>query len=177
MPRRAHLRPDEPGREKILGAGRAVFGTRGYDGASIAQIGREAGIAKSVLYHYFGSKAGLYEAILEADAQGLIDAVASAVPRDKGTTPRLRPGLDAFLRYLSEHRESWRLLTRDAPTDPDVAAIHARVDAAISKSLRSLLALPEKSLAKPHIVELVAMAIRTYSAWWYDNPRVPREQI
>src|SRR3954469_19020516 len=105
MPRRANVRPNEPGREKILDAGRAVFGAHGYDGASIAEIGRHAGIAKSVLYHYFGSKAGLYEAILEADAQGLIDAVASAVPSDKGVTPRLRPGLDAFLQYLSEHRD------------------------------------------------------------------------
>src|SRR3954447_20964831 len=177
MPRRAHVRPNEPGREKILDAGRAVFGAHGYDGASIAQIGQEAEIAKSVLYHYFGSKAGLYEAVLQADAQGLIDAVASAVPSDKDGTPRLRPGVDAFLRYLSEHRDSWQLLTREAPTNSDVAAIHARIDASISKSLRGLLALPEKSLAKPHIVELVAMAIRTYSAWWYDNPRVPREQV
>src|SRR3954453_19078666 len=119
MTRRANIRPHEPGAEKILDAGPAVLASRGYDGASIAQIGGEAGIAKSVLYHYFGSKAGLYEAILEADAQGLIDAVASAVRSDHGGTPRLRPGLDAFLQYLSEHRDSWRLLTREAPTNSD----------------------------------------------------------
>src|SRR4051812_32177321 len=177
MPRRAHLRPDEPGREKILAAGRAVFGARGYDGASIAQIGREAGIAKSVLYHYFGSKAGLYEAILEADAAGLIAAVADAVPRNRRLTPRLRPGIDAFLAYLSGHRDSWRLLTRDAPADPDVQAIHARIDATVAKSLRGLLALPEKQLAKPHLVELVALAVRTYAAWWYDHPKIPREEV
>src|SRR3954454_18607285 len=99
MPRRANVRPDEPGRERILDAGRAVFGKRGYEGAAIAEIGREAGIAKSVLYHYFGSKAGLYEAVLEADARGLIDAVTAAVPAERDA-PRLRPGVDAFLVYL-----------------------------------------------------------------------------
>src|SRR4051794_25418245 len=177
MPRRANIRPDEPGRDKILDAGRAVFGSRGFDGASIAQIGREAGIAKSVLYHYFGSKAGLYEAILEVDAAGLIDAVAAAVPRDRHATPRLRPGVDAFLAYLADHRDSWRLLTRDAPADPDVQAIHARIERSISKSLRGLLALPEKQLAKPHLVDLVALAVRTYAAWWYEHPKVPREEV
>lgn len=177
MPRRAKIRPDEPGRDKILDAGRAVFGARGFDGASIAQIGREAGITKSVLYHYFDSKAGLYEAILEADAHGLIDAVAAAVPRDRRTTPRLRPGVDAFLAYLAGHRDSWRLMMRDAPAEPELKAIHDRIDASISKALRRLLAVPEKQLAKPHLVELTATAIRSFAAWWYDHPRVPREEV
>ena len=177
MPRRANIRPDEPGRDKILDAGRAVFGARGFDATSIAQIGQEAGIAKSVLYHYFGSKAGLYEAILDQDAQGLIAAVAAAVPRDRRATPRLRPGVDAFLAYLADHRDSWRLLTRDAPADPDVQAIHERIDDAISSSLRRLLALPAKARAKPHLVDLVALAVRTYAAWWYGNPEVPRDEV
>src|SRR3954447_24669483 len=176
MPRRANIRPDEPGRDKILDAGRAVFGSRGFDGASIAEIGREAGIAKSVLYHHFGSKAGLYEAVLEADARGLIAAVAAAVPPARDA-PRLRPGVDAFLAYLHDHRDSWRLMTRDAPADPKVRAIHQRIEASISKELRKLLALPEKRLAKPHLVDLVALAVRTYAAWWYAHPEVSREQV
>src|SRR5436190_406932 len=177
MPRRANIRPDEPGREKILDAGRAVFGARGYDGASIAQIGREAGIAKSVLYHYFDSKAGLYEAVLRTDADALIASVGAALPADRHATPRLRPGVDAFLAFLADHRDSWRLLTRDAPADPDVKAIHARIDDAISSSLRRLLALPAKARAKPHLVDLVALAVRTYAAWWYGNPEVPRDEV
>src|SRR5256885_1414848 len=100
MPRRAKIRPDEPGDEKILDAARAMFGEQGFDGTSIVEIGDRAGIAKSVLYHYFGSKAGLYRAIVEHDGQALIEAVADAVPPHGDPGPRLRPGVDAFLRYL-----------------------------------------------------------------------------
>src|SRR3954454_14328053 len=104
MPRRANIRPDEAGRDRILEAGRTVFGEHGFDATSIAEIGERADIAKSVLYHHFGSKAGLYEAILEADGRELIAAVAAAVaPQGEGDGPRLRPGIDAFLRFLQEH--------------------------------------------------------------------------
>ena len=177
MPRRANIRPEEPGRERVLEAGRAVFGSRGYDGSSIADIGRRAGIAKSVLYHYFGSKAGLYEAVLAEDAEQLVAAVAAAVPADGAEAPRLRPGIDAFLLFLSEHRDTWQLLTRDPPADPELRAIHERVERSVSESLRSLLALPEKQLAKPHLVDLVALAVRTFASWWHDHPEVPREEV
>src|SRR5919204_4404963 len=95
MPRRAKVRPDEPGREKILDAARETFGERGFDATSIAEIGRRAAISKSVLYHYFGSKAGLYAALLEHDAGALVKAVAAAVPPlGDVEAPRLRPGID-----------------------------------------------------------------------------------
>src|SRR4051812_2735285 len=120
MPRRAKIRPDEPGDEKILDAARAVFGEQGYDAASIAEIGLRAGISKSVLYHYFGSKAGLYRAIVERGAAELVATVAAAVPTPDDPGPRLRPGVDAFLRFLSEHPDTWRLMTRDAPSDAEL---------------------------------------------------------
>src|SRR3954463_13151010 len=173
MPRRAKIRPDEPGREKVLSAGLELFGERGYDATSIAEIGMRAGIAKSVLYHYFGSKAGLYQAIIEHDGQALVEAVAAAVPPLGEPGPRLRPGVDAFLRYLSEHPDTWRLMTRDPPADPALRAVHERIDADVSKALRSLLAMPAKVRAKPDVVELVALAVRTYAAWWQDHPTVP----
>lgn len=177
MPRRAKIRPDEPGDEKILGAARAMFGDQGFDGTSIAEIGERAGIAKSVLYHYFGSKAGLYRAIVEHEGRALIEAVADAVPPPGDPGPRLRPGVDAFLRYLHDHPDTWRLMTRDPPADPQLRELHARMDQAVSSTLRALLAHPEKAKGKPDLVELVALAVRTFASWWQDHPEVPREQI
>src|SRR2546426_2299318 len=156
MPRRAKIRPDEPGRDKILDAARAQFGERGFDAPSIAEIGAGAGISKSVLYHYFGSKAGLYEALLEHEAQGLIEAVAAAVPPPDVDAPRLRPGVDAFLKFLSEHPDTWKLMTRDPPADPHLRELHRRIDGSVAATLRFLLAAPDKRTARPELVDLVA---------------------
>ena len=177
MPRRAKIRPDEPGREKILDAARDLFGERGFDATSIAEIGVAAGISKSVLYHYFGSKAGLYRALLEHDGAQLVEAVAAAVPAEGVTTPRLRPGVDAYLRFLSEHPASWRLMTRDPPADPKLRKVRGEVERSVAAALAELLSVPEKRSARPELVDLVALAIRTYGSWWQAHPEVPREQV
>lgn len=178
MPRRAKIRPGEPGRGKILDAARETFGELGFDGTSIAEIGRRGGISKSVLYHYFGSKAGLYRALLEHDSRALIDAVGAAVPpAAEAKGPRLRPGVDALLRFLSEHPNSWRLMTRDPPADPRLRELHAEVSGSLAGALRGLLSRPEKRSAKPASVELVALAVRTYATWWEQHQEVPREQV
>jgi AcrR family transcriptional regulator len=176
VPRRAKIRPDEPGHEKVLAAGLELFGERGYHETSIADIGARAGIAKSVLYHYFGSKAGLYEAIAEAETGALLEQVAAAVPDDP-EAPRLRAGVDAFLAYLTEHPAAWRLLLREPPADPALQAVNERLDKERERALARLLAQPAKLSAAPARVELVALAIRTFSGWWYEHRDVPRERI
>jgi AcrR family transcriptional regulator len=177
VPRKANIRPDEPGREKILDAARTMFGNRGFDATSIAEIGVGAGISKSVLYHYFGSKAGLYQALLEHDGQALIAFVAAAVPPPDEDAPRLRAGVDAFLTFLSEHPETWKLMTRDPPADPQLRELHKRIDDSVGATLRHLLAAPAKRTARPELVDLVALAVRTYASWWQDHPEVPREEV
>jgi AcrR family transcriptional regulator len=178
MPRRAKVRPDEPGREKVLGAARTVFGERGFEATTIADIGARAEISKSVLYHYFGSKAGLYEAVLEHDAEATIAAVARAVPPpDDLETPRLHPGIDAFLHFLSDHPDTWRLMVRDPPADQDLRRLHERIDQRVGDTLRSLLAPPAKRTTRPDLVDLIALAVRTYAAWWRQHPEVPRAEV
>jgi AcrR family transcriptional regulator len=177
MPRRAKLRPDEPGSDKLLEAARALFGEQGYDATSIAEIGLRAGIAKSVLYHHFGSKGALYRAVLEEDGRALVDAVASAVPPLGGAGPRLRPGVDAYLRFLAEQPDTWRLMTRDPPREPALRRVHQAVTDDVGAALRGLLAHPRKAKAKPQLVDLVALAVHVYAAWWHDHRDVPREQV
>jgi TetR/AcrR family transcriptional regulator len=52
-------------REKILARASAEFAARGFAGARVDAIARRCGLAKNSLYHYFGSKEGLFVAVLE----------------------------------------------------------------------------------------------------------------
>ena len=49
-------------RTNLLVAARAVFGAKGYDGASLEEIITLAGVSYPTLYHHFGNKAGVYTA-------------------------------------------------------------------------------------------------------------------
>src|SRR4051812_5463068 len=176
MPRRAKVRPDEPGRGRVLEAGLELFGERGYHAVSVADIGGRAGIAKSVLYHHFGSKAGLFEAIAEQETGDLLDRVAAAVPDDPAE-PRVRAGVDAYLEFFAERPATWRLLLRDPPADPELIDVHARLAADRERALAGLLAGGDKLRVKPDRVGLTATAIRTFAAWWYGNRDVPRDEV
>jgi len=50
----------EDKRERIIRAALAEFVARGYESASTNVITKQAGISKGLLFHYWGSKAGLY---------------------------------------------------------------------------------------------------------------------
>ena len=89
----------------------------------------------------------------------------------------LRAGVDAFLAFLSERPAAWRLLVRDPPADPALIAVHERIVQEREEALSQLLARPAKRRRAATQVSLVATAIRTFAAWWYEHRDVPREQV
>ena len=58
-------------RQSILDAALAVFSQKGYHAATLADIAQAAEVTRGAIYHHFGNKAKLYEALLnEASAIG-----------------------------------------------------------------------------------------------------------
>src|ERR1700709_1501599 len=54
-------------RRQILDGARQVFMNLGFDGASMGEIARSAGVSKGTLYVYFADKNRLFEAIVEQE--------------------------------------------------------------------------------------------------------------
>jgi AcrR family transcriptional regulator len=59
---------DTSKRRQILDGARKVFMDLGFDGASMGEIARSAGVSKGTLYVYFADKNRLFEAIVEEAA-------------------------------------------------------------------------------------------------------------
>ena len=68
-PNPIHLVNDEDSskRRQILDGARKVFLDLGFDGASMGEIARAAGVSKGTLYVYFADKNQLFEAIVERE--------------------------------------------------------------------------------------------------------------
>lgn len=58
-------------RDRLLEAGAEMFAMAGLSGTRIQQITARAGINERMIYHHFGSKEGLYRAVLEEQWLGL----------------------------------------------------------------------------------------------------------
>lgn len=149
----------------ILRAAAEVAAARGYFGASIEDIARQAGVGKQTIYRWWGGKFLLF---IEA-YQALVPAEALAVD-----TGAVRADLQVLLRRLFQLYRTTpaaRILAgliAEAQADPDLAAT---LKTQLIDSRRSLLAAPlerghrrgEIAVAKavPLLVELFVAAI------WY----------
>jgi AcrR family transcriptional regulator len=60
---------------RILAAATAEFAERGLAGARVDRLAASAGANKQLIYAYFGSKEGLFDATLEANLESLLDGV------------------------------------------------------------------------------------------------------
>jgi AcrR family transcriptional regulator len=94
-------------RETILRAAFEAFAESGYEGASIGDIAKAAGVPKSLVQYHFGSKDELWEACLRSKAGPMMEAVdrflksESADPRDL---------ISARFKFLKENPEMRRML-------------------------------------------------------------------
>src|SRR2546430_9355073 len=73
MPRPAKVtRVSKATREKIIKAASRAFARNGYEGASIRAIVAEADVNQAAINYHFGSKEGLYRAVLQAALRALM---------------------------------------------------------------------------------------------------------
>jgi AcrR family transcriptional regulator len=84
-------------RDRLIEAGRDLFGARGYEATSIEAILEAAGVARGALYHHFATKEALFDAVLERVVADIADTAAQAARGAGDPVASLRAGCDAWL--------------------------------------------------------------------------------
>ncbi|MCW2995902.1 MAG: TetR/AcrR family transcriptional regulator [Conexibacter sp.] len=134
-PRRRRLAPDER-RQEILAAARELFSQRPYRTVSTAEIAEAAGVARSLVHHYFGGIRGVFLAVAAEGAATLASARTAGpdVPFEQRTAHNIAASLDV----IAENRETWLAVVAHR-LDPIDADIHALVLAAKEASVERTL--------------------------------------
>lgn len=123
MGRVIRQRDAEVAREAILEAAEEVFAREGFAGARIETIGTEAGYNKSLIFHYFGGKEGLYQAIMVRLKKRMMDGYLEPLTAfvqcsDEMSVSRLRIFLelsvDRYLTFLSQNPRNLRIMAWEA---------------------------------------------------------------
>jgi len=81
MPRRSRPEMSAETRAKLIAAARKAFGEKGYADASMDDFTAEAGLTRGALYHHFGDKKGLFEAVthqIDSEMAGRLTAISAA---------------------------------------------------------------------------------------------------
>lgn len=97
-------------RETIVAAATTEFAGNGYDGAHMDQIAVRSGVRKNVLYYYFGSKEGLFTAVLERTYESIRARQEEAGIRDLDPVGAMRKLVFFTGENWGRHPEFLRLL-------------------------------------------------------------------
>jgi AcrR family transcriptional regulator len=116
MVRRTQTQRAETTREALLAAARRLFTERGYDNVGTEEIVRAAGVTRGALYHHYGDKASLLEAVYNRIEAESTERVARIVLGSELHSPleAMKAGIEAFLEEC-EKPELRQVALHDAP--------------------------------------------------------------
>src|SRR3954447_24190260 len=109
---------------RLIEAAAAEFGERGFHEAAITGITRRAEVALGTFYTYFESKEEVFRALVRDMSRATRAHVAEAV---KGAPDRLaaeRLGLEAFIAFVRQHPELYRIVEEAQFVAQDVYREH-----------------------------------------------------
>ncbi|MBK9137976.1 MAG: TetR family transcriptional regulator [Verrucomicrobia bacterium] len=96
-------------RQRLLDAALKHFARRGYAGTSVQQIVISARVTKPALYYHFGSKTGLFRALLDFALDERLRLMEAAAARGGSTAERLEEVVAAVFEFARGNADLMRL--------------------------------------------------------------------
>ena len=107
-------------RAQILQAAVRVFARQGYEATRVGDVAKDAGVAYGLVYHYFGSKEAVLEAVFREAWGRLLAAVALAEETGEDASEQLTLVVKIVLRTWRDDPDLVRLLVREITRSPHI---------------------------------------------------------
>lgn len=173
-PRWRRLEPDAR-REQILACAVRLFGERPYAAVSTTEIAQQAGVARGLLNHYFGTKRDLY---LEVVRRMVLLPDLFAHVTGGSLEERVERSVDWFLDTIGAHGKTFVAVigAEGVGTDSDVEAILAEADDIAARRVLLTLGVEDAGSNRATIRAyggLVKAAIRE----WVRDGTLTRDEV
>jgi AcrR family transcriptional regulator len=164
-------------RRAIVHSARALFAERPYGEVTTADVAQAAGVARSLVHHYFGGIRGVFLAVVSDGGAALAD-VRTAGP-ETPLDERLAHNVAAALDVVAANRETWLAVAAHGPAAPD-PEIRAIAELAVTRSIERALAVNADVLQDTPATRLALRAFHAFSteatfAW--VTGQATREQV
>ncbi len=110
----------EEKRRQILDAAVRVFAHKGFHASRVGDIAEEAGVAHGLLYHYFGSKDEVLDAVFHENWSVLLDRIRAVEQTDEPSAEQLRHVAAILLRTWRHEPDVVRVVVREIARSPEV---------------------------------------------------------
>ncbi len=169
---------------QILDVASEHFATGGFATTSVATIADHAGISKPLIYSYFGSKEGLYEACLDRGGALLADEMERIAQGDAVGVERGMRTLAGLFALLEDRRHLWRLFfdTTAPTTGPirdSIAGYADRIGRLADEGVTELMTLAgnDDALDVSAMTSVWLGIVDSLMNWWVDHPDQTADQM
>ena len=108
--------------DALIAAAQEMFSDRSVDEVTVEEIGQHAGVAVGSIYNNFGSKEGLYAAVVARALDVDRDYMDRAYTPDRKPVEQLLAASEQYLRFALDHPQFFRMLAFPAKPGPYPAA-------------------------------------------------------
>lgn len=175
-PRWRRLEPDAR-REQILECAVRLFGERPYAAVSTSDIAREAGVARGLLNHYFGTKRDLYLEVVRTLV--LLPDLADAQVATGPLRTRVQRSVEWFLDVVSVHAKTFVAVTgaEGVGDDPEIERILAEADDAAARKVLETVGLSAEVAEHRAVIRAYGGLVKAAVREWVRGGTLTREQV
>ncbi len=91
-------------REKILSAAVRAFAEKGFNGVSVDEIAKRAGVKKALIYYYFPSKDELFREVWEKSLDELENHLFSEIEGEGSYMKKIKGFLKAYIDFVTNRK-------------------------------------------------------------------------
>lgn len=96
-------------RQELLDRALVLFSQRGYDAVGVREVVEAVGVTKPTLYHYFSSKRGLLDALLQREGSPMLAQILQAAVYHHDLVLTLETITRAYFRFAQENKVFYRM--------------------------------------------------------------------
>jgi AcrR family transcriptional regulator len=176
MPRQLRAPRADNRQARLLDEAARLFGSHGFQGASVRDIVRAVDMLPGSLYYHFARKEELLAAVYAEGVRRISDRVSAAVAPHSGPWERLEAACVAHLEALLEEGDYAQVVIRVRPDDvPSIAPQLVAMRDAYERLFAKLIAeLPGPTAHDTKGLRLLLLGALNWAQTWYrpgqDDP-------
>lgn len=153
----------------ILQAAETLFGKRGYQGVSVDEIARTAGVAKGLVNYHFGSKENLLIHVLSKGTTNLFAELDAVVRTHETAKGRVRAAIELYLALAGAGPALTRMAMTAVFETSSPEGIRSLWQTFLEKNLDRFSALVEGGVANGEFKAVDPRVVtRLVMAWAFD---------
>jgi AcrR family transcriptional regulator len=165
--------------QDLVAAAQRVLAAKGYHGAKIADIAREAGVGVGTFYLYYPTKEAVFLELVEAAASQLRNQMVESTAQSHDPARVSRRRIEVFFHFAAQHRDLFRIVFGHDASFHDV--VRRAQDMFVADIVHNIRGGMDAGVFRPGNAEvwaqaLVGMCIQAVT-WWVEHEDVPADDV